>query len=284
MKTITQMAELRTLLAAERKSGKRIALVPTMGNLHAGHLALIELAKSHADFVVASIFVNPLQFGANEDLERYPRTLVADQQKLQAAGCNLLFAPPVTEMYPQGMQGQTRVCVSGVSQRLCGAARPGHFEGVATVVSKLFNLLQPDIAAFGRKDYQQLRVIETLVQDLNLPLQIISLPTVRDADGLALSSRNGGLTEEQRQTAPLLYQCLQQMALAIKDGERDYPTLCASHKAHLAQHGMRVDYLEICAASSLQAATANDQALLIAVAAFLGNVRLIDNIEVTLST
>jgi len=283
MKIITRIDELRAALALIRKTGKRIALVPTMGNLHAGHLALIELAKSHADFVVASIFVNPLQFGANEDLERYPRTLAADQQKLQAAGCDLLFAPTVDEMYPQGMQGQTRVCVSGVTQRLCGAARPGHFEGVATVVTKLLNLVQPDVAAFGRKDYQQLRVIETLVGDLNLPIQIISLPTVRDSDGLALSSRNGGLTEEQRQTAPLLYQCLQQMAQAITNGERDYQKLCESHKAHLAQHGLRVDYLEICAAGSLQAATADDQQLLIAVAAFLGNVRLIDNIEVRLN-
>jgi len=284
MKTITQIAQLRNALATERKSAKRIALVPTMGNLHAGHLRLIELARHHVDFVVASIFVNPLQFGANEDLERYPRTLVQDQQKLQAAGCDLLFAPTVTEMYPQGMQGQTRVCVSGVSQRLCGAARPGHFEGVATVVCKLFNIVQPDVAAFGRKDYQQLRVIETLVQDLNLPLHIISLPTVRDSDGLALSSRNGGLTKEQRQTAPLLYQCLQQMAQAITDGERDYPKHCTTGKAALQAQGLRVDYLEICAADSLQPATADDQELLIAVAAFLGNVRLIDNIEVTLRT
>jgi len=194
MKTISQIAPLRSALATRRKAAKRIALVPTMGNLHAGHLALIELARRHADFVVASIFVNPLQFGANEDLDRYPRTLAADEQKLQGAGCDLLFAPTVAEMYPQGMQSQTRLCVGGVAQRLCGAARPGHFEGVATVVCKLFNIVQPDVAAFGRKDYQQLRVIETLVEDLNLPLRIISLPTVRDLDGLALSSRNGGLT------------------------------------------------------------------------------------------
>jgi len=279
MKTLNRIAELRTLLAAERQSGQRIALVPTMGNLHAGHLGLVELAKQQADVVVASIFVNPLQFGANEDLDRYPRTLAEDQQKLQAAGCDLLFAPTVSEMYPNGIHSQTRVCVSGVSERLCGAARPGHFEGVATVVSKLLNIVQPDIAAFGRKDYQQLRVIETLTRDLNLPVQIISLPTVRDVDGLALSSRNGGLTTEQRQVAPALYQCLQQMAKAISQGARDYPVLCQNAKAKLQSQGFRVDYLEISAADSLQAATAEDKTLLIAVAAFLGHVRLIDNIE-----
>jgi len=283
MKTLSSVTELRAALADVRQSGQRIALVPTMGNLHEGHLALIELARKHADFVVASIFVNPLQFGVNEDLERYPRTLQQDQQKLQAANCDLLFAPSVCEMYPQGMQGQTRVCVSGVSERLCGAARPGHFAGVATVVCKLFNLVQPDIAAFGRKDYQQLRVIETLVQDLNLPVQIISLPTVRDNDGLALSSRNGGLTAEQRQTAPALYQCLKQMAEAIILGERDYSKLCENAKNQLSQQGFRLDYLEICAASNLEPATTNEHHLLIAVATFLDNIRLIDNIEILLS-
>jgi len=284
MRTISQIAELRAALADARRQGKRIALVPTMGNLHAGHLALIELARQQADVVVASIFVNPLQFGANEDLDRYPRTLAQDQQKLQAAACDLLFAPTVSEMYPQGAQSQTRVSVGGVSERLCGAARPGHFAGVATVVTKLLNIVQPDIVVFGRKDYQQLCVIETLVADLNLPVQIMSLPTVRDADGLALSSRNGGLTEGQRKTAPLLYQCLQQMARSISEGERDYPALCQNAGAKLQSQGFRVDYLEISAASSLQAATAEDKTLLIAVAAFLGNIRLIDNIEVNRST
>jgi len=281
MKTLHTIAGLRSALASVRKTGKRIALVPTMGNLHAGHLALIGLAGAQTDFVVASVFINPLQFGANEDLDRYPRTLVEDRQKLQAAGCDLLFAPSVAEMYPNGLQGQTRVCVSGVSERLCGAARPGHFAGVATVVTKLFSLVQPDVAVFGRKDYQQLRVIETLVADLNLPLRIISLPTVRDNDGLALSSRNGGLTADERRIAPLLYRTLQQMAHAIMAGERDHPMLCAEHARSLTRHGFRVDYLEICAADSLQAATADEQKLLIAAAAFLGSVRLIDNIEVT---
>jgi len=284
MRTISQIAELRAALAEARRQGKRIALVPTMGNLHAGHLALIELARQQADAVVASIFVNPLQFGANEDLDRYPRTLSEDQQKLQAAGCDLLFAPTVSEMYPHGSHSQTRVTVSGVSEHLCGAARPGHFEGVATVIAKLFNIMQPDIAVFGRKDYQQLRVIETLVADLNLPVQIMSLPTVRDTDGLALSSRNGGLTTQQRQIAPLLYQHLQQMAKMISEGERDYPALCENAKTALTNQGYRVDYLEISAADSLQPATANDPQLLIAVAAFLGNVRLIDNIEMSRST
>ena len=202
MNTVKTVRELRAAVARARSEGKRIGFVPTMGNLHSGHMALVTKAAQRVDFVVASIFVNPLQFGAGEDLDKYPRTLAADQEKLLQAGCHLLFAPSAEEMYPDGMAGQTRVSVPHLAEGLCGASRPGHFEGVATVVSKLFNMVQPDLAVFGQKDFQQLAVIRALVHDLNMPIQIIGEPTVRAADGLALSSRNGFLDEEQRAVAP----------------------------------------------------------------------------------
>ncbi|AYC31669.1 pantoate--beta-alanine ligase [Pseudomonas cavernae] len=282
MNTVTTVRELRAAVAQARAEGKGIGLVPTMGNLHAGHVALVEKAVQRVDFVVASIFVNPLQFGPNEDLASYPRTLAADQEKLLEAGCDLLFAPSVEEMYPQGMHSQTLVSVSGVSAGLCGASRPGHFDGVATVVTKLFHMVQPDLAAFGQKDFQQLAVIRTLVRDLNMPIQILGVPTVRAEDGLALSSRNGYLSAEQRAVAPSLYRCLSQMATSIKAGERAYPQLIASAKGTLAQAGFRPDYLEICQADSLRPATAEDRQLVIAAAAFLGTTRLIDNLTLDL--
>lgn len=223
MNTVKTVRELRAAVARARSEGKRIGFVPTMGNLHSGHVALITKATQRVDFVVASIFVNPLQFGAGEDLDKYPRTLLADQEKLLEAGCDLLFAPTVEEMYPDGMAGQTRVSVPQLSEGLCGASRPGHFEGVATVVSKLFNMVQPDLAIFGQKDFQQLAVIRALVHDLNMPIQIIGEPTVRAADGLALSSRNGFLSEEHRAVAPVVYRTLSEIADSIKQGERDFP-------------------------------------------------------------
>ena len=195
MKTVKSVRELRAAIAGARAKGKRIAFVPTMGNLHSGHVALVEKAGQRADFVVTSIFVNPLQFGPTEDLDKYPRSLAADQEKLIDAGCHLLFTPDVEEIYPDGMQGQTIINVPGVSAGLCGASRPGHFEGVATVVCKLFNIVQPDLAIFGEKDFQQLAVIRKLVRDLNLSIQIMGEPTVRAEDGLALSSRNNYLTD-----------------------------------------------------------------------------------------
>ncbi|QDG56981.1 pantoate--beta-alanine ligase [Pseudomonas sp. NIBRBAC000502773] len=282
MNTVKTVRELRAAVAHARKAGKRIGFVPTMGNLHSGHASLVSKAVQQADFVVASIFVNPLQFGAGEDLDKYPRTLAADQEKLLQAGCNLLFAPTVEEMYPGGMTGQTRVSVPQLSEGLCGASRPGHFEGVATVVSKLFNMVQPDMAVFGQKDYQQLAVIRAMVHDLNMPIQIIGEPTVRADDGLALSSRNGFLSEEQRAIAPVLYRSISQIAAAIKSGDHDFARLRAEQVQQIEAAGLRLDYLEVRQGVHLRAATAEDRDIVILVAAFLGTTRLIDNLHLTL--
>ncbi|MBT2340870.1 MULTISPECIES: pantoate--beta-alanine ligase [Pseudomonas] len=282
MNTVKTVRELRAAVARARGEGKRIAFVPTMGNLHSGHVALVTKATQRADFVVTSIFVNPLQFGAGEDLDKYPRTLAADQEKLLQAGCHLLFAPSVEEMYPDGMAGQTRVSVPQLSEGLCGASRPGHFEGVATVVSKLFNMVQPDIAVFGQKDFQQLAVIRALVHDLNMPIQIIGEPTVRADDGLALSSRNGFLSPEQRAIAPVVYRGLSQIAEAIRQGQCDYPALVAGQLQQLEAAGLRPDYLEIRHARTLRPAAPEDRDLVILVAAFLGTTRLIDNLHLDL--
>ncbi|MBD9466908.1 pantoate--beta-alanine ligase [Pseudomonas sp. Pdm06] len=284
MNTVKTVRELRAAVARARGEGKRIAFVPTMGNLHSGHVALVTKAAQRADFVVASIFVNPLQFGAGEDLDKYPRTLAADQEKLLQAGCHLLFAPSVEEMYPDGMTGQTRVSVPQLSEGLCGASRPGHFEGVATVVSKLFNMVQPDLAVFGQKDFQQLAVIRALVHDLNMPIQIIGEPTVRAEDGLALSSRNGFLSPDQRAVAPVVYRVLSQIAESIKQGQRDFPALIGEQLKQLEAAGLRPDYLEIRHAKTLRPALSEDRDLVILVAAFLGTTRLIDNLHLDLDT
>ncbi|SEJ02670.1 pantoate--beta-alanine ligase [Pseudomonas linyingensis] len=282
MITVKTVRELRAAVARARSEGKRIGLVPTMGNLHAGHAALVTKATQRCDFVVASIFVNPLQFGAGEDLDSYPRTLAADQEKLLEAGCQLLFAPTVEEMYPDGMAGQTLVSVPGVSEGLCGGSRPGHFDGVATVVTKLFHMVQPDLAIFGEKDFQQLAVIRKLVRDLNLPIQIIGEPTVRAADGLALSSRNGYLNEEQRAIAPQLYQTLSDIAAALQHGESDHATLLDDARTRLSAAGFVPDYLEIRNPLTLRPATPADRQLVILAAARLGAPRLIDNLFVDL--
>ncbi|MCS3471169.1 pantoate--beta-alanine ligase [Pseudomonas sp. JUb42] len=281
MNTVKTVRELRAAVARARSEGKRIGLAPTMGNLHSGHAALITKAAQRADFVVATIFVNPLQFGPNEDLATYPRTLAADQEKLLQAGCHLLFTPSVEEMYPHGMNDQTIVSVPVLSEGLCGASRPGHFDGVATVVSKLFNMVQPDLAVFGEKDFQQLTVIRALVRDLNMPIQIIGEPTVRDSDGLALSSRNGYLTPEQRAIAPNLYQVITRIGAAIRGGDRDFAQLLETGKRDLAAKGLRPDYLEVREAAQLRPATAEDTDLVILAAAFLGTTRLIDNLHLT---
>jgi pantoate--beta-alanine ligase len=279
MNTVKTVRELRAVVARARSEGKRIALVPTMGNLHSGHIALVTKAVQRADFVIASIFVNPLQFGPNEDLASYPRTLAADQEQLLQAGCHLLFTPTVEEMYPHGMADQTIVRVPVVSEGLCGGSRPGHFDGVSTVVSKLFNMVQPDIAIFGQKDFQQLAVVNALVRDLNMPIQIIGEPTVRAADGLALSSRNGYLTEDQRTAAPALYRVIKQIGTALQNGEQDHQQLISDGVKDLEAAGFRPDYLEIRHAVSLRPATPDDRDLVVLGAAFMGKTRLIDNLH-----
>lgn len=278
MNTVATIEALREQVSAARKAGLRIGFVPTMGNLHPGHISLIETARKQAGFVVASVFVNPLQFGPNEDLDSYPRTLEDDRQKLLEAGCNLLFTPTEQLMYPHGMLGQTLVQVSGVSEGLCGGSRPGHFDGVATVVTKLFNMVQPDLAVFGEKDYQQLAVIRKITRDLDIPVEIIGAPIVRDTDGLALSSRNGYLDAAQRKTAPVLYQSLQQLVGQIQAGNRDYGALLRQAEQQLQTAGMRPDYIELRQAHSLQPATPDSSELVVLAAAFLGSTRLIDNI------
>jgi len=279
MNTVKTVRELRAAVARARSEGKRIGLVPTMGNLHSGHAALVTKAAQRADFVVATIFVNPMQFGPNEDLATYPRTLAADQERLIEAGCHLLFTPNVEEMYPHGMADQTTVSVPVISEGLCGASRPGHFDGVSTVVSKLFNMVQPDLAVFGEKDFQQLAVIRALVRDLNMPIQIIGEPTVRAEDGLALSSRNGYLSAEQRAIAPQLYRVIQTIGRAIDGGDKNFSQLLEAGKAELQGLGLRPDYLEVREATSLRPATAQDDDLVILAAVFLGKTRLIDNLH-----
>lgn len=279
MQTLNTLAELRAAVRQHRQNGKRIALVPTMGNLHQGHLRLVETALQQADVVITSIFVNPLQFGANEDLDSYPRTLAEDQQQLAAAGCHLLFAPTVAEVYPEGQAQQTLVEVPGLSDLHCGASRPGHFRGVTTVVCKLFNMVQPDIAVFGLKDYQQVAVIRKMVRDLCIPVDIIAVPTERAEDGLALSSRNGYLSAAERAQAPRLQQILQQTAAAIRAGRQDYAALEEEAQQALEQAGFRRDYFRIVDRTSLQPARPQDDKVILA-AAHLGRARLIDNLEV----
>ena len=279
LKTFTQVDALRQQLATLRCEGKTIALVPTMGNLHQGHLRLVEEAKRHADVVVATIFVNPLQFNPGEDYESYPRTLEADQAMLTSAGCDLLFTPSVATVYPLGQDHHTRVIVPGVSEGLCGQKRPGHFDGVATIVTKLFNFVQPDIACFGQKDYQQLRVIHKLVDDLSYAIKIIDVPTHRTADGLALSSRNGYLTPEQLVKAPTLYATLKATAQALAAGNTHFYELNHEARARLAEQGFAPEYVEI-RNLDLSPASLDSKSWVILIAARLGKTRLIDNLIV----
>lgn len=285
MQQVETIRALHDQLAVLRRDGRRVAFVPTMGNLHAGHLQLVKTAAKLAEVVVASIFVNPMQFGPTEDFGRYPRTEQEDAGKLCETGCDLLFLPAVETLFPLPLAEQTRVEVPGLSNELCGASRPGHFVGVATVVNKLFNLVQPDVAVFGEKDYQQLLVIRRMVSELCMPLEIVGVATVREADGLAMSSRNQYLDAEQRQTAPLLYQQLQQMAEAIHAGETDFDGLQQKATKQLEQAGFRTDYLRIARRDNLQPAVASDvvsgdAGLVILAAALLGTTRLIDNLQV----
>ncbi|MBK9185816.1 MAG: pantoate--beta-alanine ligase [Moraxellaceae bacterium] len=274
---------VRDFVKQAKQQGKRVGFVPTMGNLHSGHIHLISQAKAQCDVVICSIFVNPTQFGANEDFGSYPRTLEADSQQLQTAACDLLFAPSAFDMYPNGQSQHTVVTVNGLSEQLCGEFRPTHFAGVATVVSKLFNIVQPHTAFFGEKDFQQLAVIRCLTAELAFDIDIVGVATQRADDGLALSSRNGYLSEQERALAPSIYKVLCQLRTAILNGQREYTMLCDASSLHLQKMGFDPDYVAIRRASDLQAATANDTDLVILIAAKLGKTRLIDNIAFNLS-
>ena len=277
MQIITTIKELR----AWRNSVDQVAFVPTMGNLHDGHLALVKEAVAQAPHVVVSIFVNRLQFGQGEDFMSYPRTLDVDAAKLEAAGVEVLFATNEAELYPHVSQSY-QVEPPHLQNELCGAFRPGHFRGVATVVSKLFNIVKPNVACFGKKDYQQLAVIRGFVEDLNFDIRIVGVDTGRAADGLALSSRNGYLTEAERAQAPQLYQELSEMAAQIKAGRQDYAKLEQAAIAHLQGLGWVVDYIEVRHAGDLQIAHAGDAHVVVLAAARLGKTRLIDNLEIHL--
>lgn len=258
-----------------------LGFVPTMGNLHAGHLSLVSRARGEHDLVVVSIFVNPLQFRANEDLDSYPRTLDADTAALIAAGCDFLFLPSAAELYGDDMQASTRVQVPELGTHYCGASRPGHFDGVTTVVTKLFNIVQPDAAYFGLKDYQQFSIIRKMVDDLALPVSVHGIETAREASGLALSSRNGYLSAEQKAVAPLLYQTIKGIGDALAAGDQDFKRLIQAGKQQLQDAGLQPDYLAIANSATLRPVTQEDSHLVILAAAFLGSTRLIDNLRVS---
>jgi len=279
MQIIHQILEIRNVL----KNIDLIAFVPTMGNLHAGHIELAKMAKQHAECVVVSIFVNPLQFGKNEDFANYPRTLLADCEKLKEAGVNYVFAPSVEEMYPdfdgQNLNQSMTITPPPIANDLCGTVRAGHFNGVATVVMKLFNIVQPNIAVFGKKDFQQLFIIRELVRQFNLNIEVIAGETVRETDGLALSSRNSYLNNMQRSEAPRLNKALKLVVEAAQNGQIDFPTIEHQTKQYLTQLGWIVDYISIRSANTLMSANDDDKTLIVLGAAKLGTTRLIDNIE-----
>ncbi|MDX6917881.1 pantoate--beta-alanine ligase [Pectobacterium carotovorum] len=274
---------LRREVRRWRQEGKRIALVPTMGNLHDGHMTLVDEAKARADIVIVSVFVNPMQFERPDDLARYPRTLQEDCEKLNRRGADLVFAPSPDVIYPNGLESQTFVDVPGLSSMLEGASRPGHFRGVATIVSKLFNLVQPDVACFGEKDYQQLALIRQLVRDMGYDIDIIGVPIVRANDGLALSSRNGYLSAEERQLAPTLYQLMMALSAQLDNGDRQIDTLLEQTAEQLREAGFTPDELFIRDADTLQPLNAASTRAVILMAAWLGKARLIDNHQVDLT-
>lgn len=284
MQVCHSVRELRAFLAHYPQA--KVGFVPTMGNLHAGHCQLVMQAKQLAEIVVVSIFVNPLQFGVNEDFGSYPRTLAADCEQLEAVGADVVFAPTVTEMYPdfdgQDLRQAVVIQPPALANELCGASRPGHFVGVATVVAKLFNMVQPQVAVFGKKDYQQLMVIRAMVRQLNFNVEIVAGETVREPSGLALSSRNGYLSATEKTQAAQLYQQLQRIKQALLAGQRDYASLCEQAVAGLNQQGWQVDYVDIRRQTDLTLPDANDQTWVILAAAKLGGTRLIDNCEVSL--
>ncbi|EEN4860001.1 pantoate--beta-alanine ligase [Salmonella enterica] len=283
MLIIETLPLLRQHIRRLRQEGKRVALVPTMGNLHDGHMKLVDEAKARADMVIVSIFVNPMQFDRPDDLVRYPRTLQEDCEKLNKRKVDYVFAPAVEEIYPQGLEGQTYVDVPGLSTMLEGASRPGHFRGVSTIVSKLFNLIQPDIACFGEKDFQQLALIRKMVADMSYGIEIVGVPIIRAKDGLALSSRNAYLTAEQRKIAPGLYNVMNSIAEKLIAGNRELQEIIAIAEQELNEKGFRADDIQIRDADTLQELTETSKRAVILAAAWLGQARLIDNQSVTLA-
>lgn len=280
MDTVTTISAVREHVRRWRREGRRVAFVPTMGNLHAGHVSLIEAARRHGDRFVASIFVNPMQFGPNEDYAHYPRTPQQDERMLADAGCNLMFMPDVAEIYPNGSERATRVDVSILSRILDGEFRPGHFEGVSTIVATLFHIVEPDAAIFGEKDFQQLAIIRRMVADLCLPVEVIGAPTVRDSDGLAMSSRNQYLTPAERQVAPRIYQTLSGAANRLQAGDSEFASIERAGVEALEQAGMKPDYFCVRCAQDLSAPNPDTRHLVVLTAARLGRARLIDNIQV----
>jgi pantoate--beta-alanine ligase len=281
MDTVTTIAAVRERVARWRREGQRVAFVPTMGNLHAGHISLIELARQRGDRFIASIFVNPMQFGPNEDYAHYPRTPQKDERMLAAAGCDLMFMPDVAEIYPEGSGHGARVAVPELSGILDGEFRPGHFDGVSTVVAKLFNIVGPDIAVFGEKDFQQLAIIRRMVADLCIPIEILGAPTVRESDGLAMSSRNQYLTAEERKIAPQLHAALTRAMKRVSAGERDFAAIERAELEAITRAGFRPDYFSVRDAKTLTAPGTDSRHLVVLVAARLGKARLIDNLQVT---
>jgi pantoate--beta-alanine ligase len=280
LRVVDRSAEVRAQIAAWRKAGDRIVFVPTMGNLHAGHTSLLEVARRHGERLVASIFVNPMQFGPNEDFAHYPRTPREDERMLAAAGCDLMFMPDVAEIYPNGAERATRVEVPGISDILCGAFRPGHFAGVATVVAKLFNIVAPDAAVFGEKDWQQLTVIRRMAADLCMPVEIIGAPTVRERDGLAMSSRNQYLTAAERRIAPALHAALQAAASRLAAGDGALDAIERAGMKRLEAQSFRVDYFAVRDAVTLDPPDVATREMVVLAAARLGQARLIDNVRV----
>ena len=278
MYRVTQKEALRSCVQDWHQGGQSVALVPTMGNLHTGHLQLVKQAKTVADRVVVSIFVNPTQFSEGEDFDTYPRTIEEDMANLQAIGPDLKFIPNIDEVYPTGLKLETQVVVPGLDNIFCGAFRPGHFQGVATVVCKLLNMVQPDVALFGKKDYQQLLVIKKMVNDLSIPVEIIGVETVREESGLALSSRNRYLNQKEKDVAAKLYQTLSGISEAVKAGRDDYQQLEADAVEYLEDNGLKIDYLSVRNAADLEAPAGGD--LVVLTAAWLGEARLIDNIQI----
>lgn len=279
MKTIETISAVREQVMQWKQQGLKVGFVPTMGNLHAGHLTLVKIAQQHCDKVVVSIFVNPKQFGPNEDFDRYPRTFDADQHQLHQVKADLVFYPSVQEIYPNGTEQTTVQVPQYLTGLLEGASRPGHFDGVTTVVAKLFNIVQPDVAVFGQKDYQQFAVINAMVKDLAMPIEILRAPIARDKDGLALSSRNQYLTPQQREIAPKLNTVLLDIAAAIESGNHNFTALCRTASQHLIELGFdEVDYIKVCHAHTLVDAQQDDDELVILAVARLGKTRLLDNI------